>query len=843
MTLIEEAIISGFIGEAISRCTDISWTKIKEAAKNRKNKHQSIESQIYNVIVNVLNQITYNEFENDQDKIYHAAEKLLMGYKDDRYDQTEVVRSGLQILGESINTNKYMEFKTQLYQELSKDDYHELYRQIRLLQQDQESDKTSRIEHGVNEVKQDVMEIKHFVLNENGRTFPTIQNIKFQNNKKLDYIKIWNSSLFLHRDNKENPLTLADSFIMPDYQMLKSDKKMEFNKDDTFDKIIKKFVSFNETSTMLIIGVPGIGKSTITSWIANRYKEDDRLIILRFRDWKRIELERSLLDAICNTLNCEQEKLENKLLILDGFDEMKLLDKRNRILNIFYNEIKDFKNFKCVITSRPNYIDSTSFSNVFRLQTFDIHKIEIFYKKITGQNLMDVTKIAFNIDVLGIPVILYMAIMSNVPIEKNPSKPELYNHIFARNGGIFDKFYDGKTEYSNGAHILRDPDNVEKYLKFLREVGYKMYKKGDLTLERNEYVIPKLDFQGISVSILDFPIKYLFEGIETDNIEFVHNSIYEYFVSEYFYYFICDLVKKSESTEELAGNLGKWLINRETLSLEIYEFLKYQVANKLQDEICFVKKAFQLMLEDGMTYHTGQLYRNVIKCETNIFVNMLEFLHLWEGDIKVKAHNFVNLIRYDREFGLNLINADLSEMDLRNVDLRNANLSGANLRNTDLSGANLSRANLSNADLEGTLLIGTNFTEAKLKNTYLVRANLLGAILKKADLSEANIIMVNIDRVNLSDSKLYGADLRGMDLRKVDLRNADLRKVNLSRANLTNVDFHNAKIEDILLDYANLTNAIFDKEQIMILQRRYNLKGTGIYVRSNKRIASYDVIR
>ena len=86
MVIIGDEIISGFIGEAISRCVDFSWTKIKEAVKNRKNKHQNMESQIYNVVVNVLNQITYNKFENDQDKIYQAAEKLLISYKDSRCD-------------------------------------------------------------------------------------------------------------------------------------------------------------------------------------------------------------------------------------------------------------------------------------------------------------------------------------------------------------------------------------------------------------------------------------------------------------------------------------------------------------------------------------------------------------------------------------------------------------------------------------------------------------------------------------------------------------------------------------------------------------------------------------
>ena len=42
MTFIEEAIISGFIGEALSKCIDVSWTKIKEVLTNESIKHKNI---------------------------------------------------------------------------------------------------------------------------------------------------------------------------------------------------------------------------------------------------------------------------------------------------------------------------------------------------------------------------------------------------------------------------------------------------------------------------------------------------------------------------------------------------------------------------------------------------------------------------------------------------------------------------------------------------------------------------------------------------------------------------------------------------------------------------------
>ncbi len=67
-----------------------------------------------------------------------------------------------------------------------------------------------------------------------------------------------------------------------------------------------------------------------------------------------------------------------------------------------------------------------------------------------------------------------------------------------------------------------------------------------------------------------------------------------------------------------------------------------------------------------------------------------------------------------------LRNANLRFADLSNAYLSNACLSNANLRNTDLRGADLSNACLSNADLSNT----------DLRNACLSNANLRGANLE-----------------------------------------------------------------------------------------------------------------
>lgn len=367
-----------------------------------------------------------------------------------------------------------------------------------------------------------------------------VQIEKFKNNKKQDYIDDWNSRLFLHIDNDERPLTLADAFIMPDFDYHIKIGRYKFLDSDSLDDVIHKFIKYDRSLKILITGVPGIGKSSIVSWIANQYKYNDNIIVLRFRDWKIENLSNGLLNAICTSLSCENEDLENKILILDGFDEIKTVDIRDSLLRNFFNDILDYKNFKFIITSRPDYIDSYKFQNVFELLPFGIDKIKLFYQIIKGSEL-DINKINHdNLDILGIPVILYMALMVEIDITEDTTKLELYNRVFAEEGGIFDKFSYQGIAYDNGSQPLRDSENKKIYLRFLSNVAFRMFEKNELCIQKDECRIPKIEFNGSSMQVLEFPLKYLFENTKS-SIEFIHKSIYEYFVAEYFYVMLCNV--------------------------------------------------------------------------------------------------------------------------------------------------------------------------------------------------------------------------------------------------------------------------------------------------------------
>lgn len=391
----EGTMLSAFIGGAISKVINdgVDYTKptIRSALNDKNNRNYS--TKIYRVIEKSLNIITNNKHKDSND-LYDAIEKIFNEFKN-HGDTLESVKFGLNVLGTDASDQRCENFLEEFYQEIRRDD--DLYKAV-MLDMHQKDIKISqeefqKLNEKLDRNHREIVE-KLYGINENlnGNSLVNEENtnykdLVFENNKKQEYIKIWNSRLFLHAGKNEGIMTLADVFIMPDCQMHTVIQRLDFFCFDPLNVIIEEFVKYEKTSTMLITGVPGIGKSSITSWIANEYKDDDRFIILRFRDWDSKELKKGLFRAICNTLECKKDDLKNKILILDGFDEMKSLDIRERLLNVFFSEMKDWNNFKCIITSRPAYIDSSNFQTVIELRGFNVDNINIFYKNIKGSEL------------------------------------------------------------------------------------------------------------------------------------------------------------------------------------------------------------------------------------------------------------------------------------------------------------------------------------------------------------------------------------------------------------------------------------------------------------------------
>ena len=131
--------------------------------------------------------------------------------------------------------------------------------------------------------------------------------------------------------------------------------------------------------------------------------------------------------------------------------------------------------------------------------------------------------------------------------------------------------------------------------------------------------------------------------------------------------------------------------------------------------------------------------------------------------------------------GENLVNADLTGSDLRNIKLEDANLQGANLN----------RAKLDNAKLK----------DADLQGANLSQSTMLGAKIRGADLSGANISNSDISRADFSDSILNNADLSncvaiGTIFEGTSLRNTDFSGCNLQKSKFKRHDDEGANYEN-----------------------------------------------
>jgi uncharacterized protein YjbI with pentapeptide repeats len=171
--------------------------------------------------------------------------------------------------------------------------------------------------------------------------------------------------------------------------------------------------------------------------------------------------------------------------------------------------------------------------------------------------------------------------------------------------------------------------------------------------------------------------------------------------------------------------------------------------------------------------------------------------------------------------------ADLSGLDLRDVNFEGAWLEAADLRNANLSGADLSGAVLAHARFEGAIAIGTKFRKANLgkaklggavfddadfSGAILMGCALAGTQMRRADFRGANLLDTTWGRADWQGAKLAGQTLHKRDLRGMRFPEAELSGATFLECDLSGVDLHGAVLESATfitskLDGANLKMA------------------------------------
>lgn len=626
------------------------------------------------------------------------------------------------------------------------------------------------------------------IATDNGQIYATLQNNesnKIQKNVKSrtqEYADKWNDNMFLNNfdERDENAginIRLSEVYLeehLPHYMWKESNVPQVDLKTLLSEYIVKK----DKSKMLLVLGQPGIGKSTLITWITSNFNNciNDILVYqfasdLKNINWKDVnnddyDISNEILDA----LGLSYDNLKGKTLIIDGFDEINAGKYRVEILNkLFWKFINKKKDFSLIITCRENYImefDGLK-CNYITLCSWDEKQIKSFVTIYEQKNQNSISKetlinILKNKVILGIPLILYMVLALNIKVENEGSIVTVYDQIFALKGGIYDRCINNIS--------FDEPHRVEKIKMQIHEISRKialwMFENNhnEAYITQKEYIkicndIFKQQYQVGEIVEQDFLIGSYFnsvkhcEGIE--NIYFVHRSIYEYFVVEYIF---DSMYKNIFSKEMLAKVLGELLKgNVLNISYEILRFLQFKIRNsKLNWEFQIVFETLKLMLKNGMIYYTGKSYNNAITYELNVFANMLELIHIWENKERLALNDLqCHYIRCNyMHLSLNLANMELTATNLAGALLRGANLRGTDLSEANLKGADLANADLQGADLRQANLIGADLTEADLEGADLERANLTGADLRQANLRGANLRETNFREVNLRNVKL-----------------------------------------------------------------------------------------
>ena len=156
--------------------------------------------------------------------------------------------------------------------------------------------------------------------------------------------------------------------------------------------------------------------------------------------------------------------------------------------------------------------------------------------------------------------------------------------------------------------------------------------------------------------------------------------------------------------------------------------------------------------------------------------------------------------------GVNLSGVSLEGADLREADLAGSSLEGVNLKDAKITGTNFEHTNLKNAILDGVEGLYANFTLSNLENSSFIGATLEGVNLSDTNSKNANFSNSFLKRGDFNDSVLCGANFSNADLENSSLTRANLSLANITNANLENVDFREANMDGVNLLNANVEN-------------------------------------
>ncbi|MBQ9886996.1 MAG: pentapeptide repeat-containing protein [Lachnospiraceae bacterium] len=724
--------------------------------------------------------------------------------------------------------------------------------------------------------------------------FETIkENIK---NEKDKYIEKWHAKLFLESIKQKSvkggstpkeEKTLENTYINHGYKDIDIYSSSQSYRIENFEKTIENIINnANKQDKILITGEPGVGKTSLVACLADKFANDDKVFFIDFRKLNEYFKEsltkdkRNILSAVAEHFGTYVKgmqayikdvlKEQKVTLIFDGFDEF-IADGEVELLICLLTDDLLYKNISVIITSRINYIKHLNenrdfvrlFNKWYNLEGFSDKNIKDYYENIIGEELPKDKEIPpKNKDVLGIPVILYMSLSLGIDIFADADRYEMYSKIFALRGGIFDRFAD-IVENNQGY----DEDRREKIIKL--PLYYLMQMLAFALFENDEEPIAKADYLKLTEHIrdekaaehefdadytanaFDYPVKNILEG--EGRIEFVHKTIYEYFIALKIFneikalYDVNHIIRYEPQDEQFIDftdgfvkrfgshfKIGKLIRGDETA---VYDFLEAMLKEAFEQgrnrnsffyrnlsDMSILSAGFGKMYEKGLSYYTidyskkdifvkntkrysaakdvNALMETVNEQEQTCFKNMIDLIQLIrqvtgkENDLFESKGDKYEYRRYIcRYLKMGLYNQlNLSSFDLSYFE--DINNYESNLSRVDMSGYNLKNTKLNNSVLAQSLLLEADLSDVKIS----------GAVFKGALLEKAKFLYVYLYEVDFSNTDLRYAFLKNANIINSNFTNCNLEFADLTEATIKNCDFTGARLGGCRMDIKAIRN-------------------------------------
>lgn len=640
--------------------------------------------------------------------------------------------------------------------------------------------------------------------------------------------------MFMQR-KYEPQIKLKDIYIENDYKFI-------LGEGETHNLLlfIYQFCStMNKSPILFIEGHAGIGKSSLVSKMAydfnngtNIWKEK-KLAIIQLRnlavDSQDLDINNPWADfkrylQFNGSIRKMFSILDDYVLVLDGFDELCLIDNIRLEHKLIYvanivNLLEDYQcSCKIIVTTRPNYLARRDEWNiiyqnpiVISLDHFSYEKRKKWIKKAKDSGLEITERVEKNLVsnlhndvevVASTPFTLYLIAHENIEISENDELWSVYTKIFGVE--VIRKRYD---RLNGDDEINSHPGTVISKIIYMttKEIAYYMFCNNKMDIDWDEIKIcielvmqmEILDQKNVKVDNVDqiktllkdsFALFNYYTETETNGgISFYHNYIREFFIQEKVREELLKIYaegKKYKVEERVAYIKEKLydLLIKGRLSDKTIDFLKsYETVNKdnatwgsLEKKSSFLQKIFtDILIDIGDKYY-----------DENIIVNLWMLLNVINNVYKQKK----NRENYYEIFDKNVVSMSNGKNNIeyyfelisKAVDIERIDLSGINLR-----GKVLQNMTFNKCDFKGTILSGATIKNVKFFDCKLTGSDLKGAIL---------------ENVQFRGCDIDGGKFRGIEINIGEFVHCSMKQCQLQGARIIKVLFDDTDIDNAILD-------------------------------------------